>query len=474
MFFNFASSFKNLLFMLRNQLKILALLSSIVFLHSCLGDSEVTEISSDPSFVSLTFSANDSVPNLEDAVFTLEYDALLKDSVIVNMDSLPYQTRIDSVYATFIFKSSYAAYLIYENDSSAIISGSEAFDFTKIKAVLNIASDGVAQRKYPIKVNVHQVEPELYIWQKVSNAAHSLNVQRQKAVYFNDRLYLFVNDGQQNYLLTSSNGSAWTQSVVSGLPANATFEDLTVFNNRLYVTCGDSKIYSSTDGLTWTMQTYSEYEFTSLIFALNERLWAISHSLTDGKLRFASSVDGTEWLIYNEIPENFPVRGFASVVFDTKVNKQKGLVLTGFSSDGTALKTNWSTENGTYWVDFSVENTSLDSIGTGASLITYDDKLFLFGQDNKPVPGSYFRQSIDEGFSWQVPDSDYNNLPEEIAARHYSSVVVYQPRIYSSSDTPQEIEASNWIFFIGGKNVSNEYLTDVWKGKVNRKNFLRQ
>jgi hypothetical protein len=103
-----------------------------------------------------------------------------------------------------------AAYLVYENDSTALISGSVAFDFTKIKAIINIASDGVAQRKYPIKVNVHQVEPELYIWQKVSNAAHSLNVQRQKAVYFNDRLYLFVNDGQQNYLLTSSNGSAWT------------------------------------------------------------------------------------------------------------------------------------------------------------------------------------------------------------------------------------------------------------------------
>ncbi len=455
--------------MLRNQLKILALLGTIFFLNSCLGDGNVKEISSDPSFVSLTFSANNKIPNLKDAVFSLQYD-----SVIVNLDSLPYQTRIDSVYATFTFKSTYAAYLVYENDSTALISGNEAFDFTKIKAIINIASDGVTRRKYLIKVNVHQVEPELYIWQKVNDAAHSLNVQHQKAIYFNDRLYLFVNDRQQNYLFVSPNGVSWTQDVISGLPTNATFEDITVFNNQLYVTCGNSNIFSSGDGLTWTRQTYSEYDFTSLIFVLNDRLWAVSHSLTDGKLRFASSVDGTEWLIYNEIPENFPVRGFASVVFNTKVNKQKGLVLTGFSSDGTALKTNWNTEDGIYWVDFSAENASLDSIGRGASVINYDDKLLLFGQDNKPIPGSYFRQSVDQGFSWQVPDSNLNNLPKEMGIRHYSSVVVYRPRTYSSTDSKQEIESSNWIFIIGGKNAYDEYLTDVWKGKVNRKNFLRQ
>ncbi|HQF12213.1 MAG TPA: DUF6242 domain-containing protein, partial [Paludibacteraceae bacterium] len=266
--------------MLRNQLKILALLGTIFFLNSCLGDGNVKEISSDPSFVSLTFSANNKIPNLKDAVFSLQYD-----SVIVNLDSLPYQTRIDSVYATFTFKSTSAAYLVYENDSTALISGNEAFDFTKIKAIINIASDGVTRRKYLIKVNVHQVEPELYIWQKVNDAAHSLNVQHQKAVYFNDRLYLFVNDRQQNYLFVSPNGVSWTQDVISGLPTNATFEDITVFNNQLYVTCGNSNIFSSGDGLTWTRQTYSEYDFTSLIFVLNDRLWAVSHSLTDGKLR---------------------------------------------------------------------------------------------------------------------------------------------------------------------------------------------
>jgi len=148
--------------------------------------------------------------------------------------------------------------------------------------------------------------------------------------------------------------------------------------------------------------------------------------------------------------------------------------LTGFSSDGTALKTNWNTEDGIYWVDFSAENASLDSIGRGASVINYDDKLLLFGQDNKPIPESYFRQSVDQGFSWQVPDSNLNNLPKEMGIRHYSSVVVYRPRTYSSTASKQEIESSNWIFIIGGKNAYDEYLTDVWKGKVNRKNFLRQ
>jgi hypothetical protein len=51
--------------------------------------------------------------------------------------------------------------------------------------------------------------------------------------------------------------------------------------------------------------------------------------------------------------------------------------------------------------------------------------------------------------------------------------VVLKPKKYSTSDSKQIIEESNRIFIFGGKNGSTIY-SDVWTGKLNRKNFLIQ
>ncbi|MHB9143129.1 MAG: hypothetical protein ACYC25_14760, partial [Paludibacter sp.] len=104
----------------------------------------------------------------------------------------------------------------------------------------------------------------------------------------------------------------------------------------------------------------------------------------------------------------------------------------------------------------------------------YDNKLLLFGMRNDLERSvAPLKESTDEGLSWQTPDSVYNYLPDTYNQRSYQSVIVYKPRIYSKSDTKQQIEESNRIFIIGGKNGQNIF-SDVWTGKLNRKNFLRQ
>ena len=81
-------------------IKLTFLLLVTGFLSSCLPTDPTTTLSSDASFVSLTLSGNDSVKT---AKFTLNADGI----TIENKDSLPFQTRIDSVYTTISFKSSY-------------------------------------------------------------------------------------------------------------------------------------------------------------------------------------------------------------------------------------------------------------------------------------------------------------------------------------------------------------------------------
>ena len=83
---------------------VLFVFSAIIILSSCLDTTTPTTSSSDASFVSLTLAGNDSVKT---AKFTLDGDGV----TITNVDSLPYGTRIDSVYPSFSFKSSSKAVL---------------------------------------------------------------------------------------------------------------------------------------------------------------------------------------------------------------------------------------------------------------------------------------------------------------------------------------------------------------------------
>lgn len=456
-----------------SYIKFTVFLVGVIFLNSCLENDYVTNTSNNPCFVSLSFLKNDSVPNLENAVFTLVFDETIHDSIIVNLDSLPYQTRIDSVYAVFSFKSSSACYLIFDNDSLVTYSSGNPIDFTKVSQIKNIASDGVTQRTYYIKVNIHQVEPELYVWKKIANEIYSFPANDQKAIYFKDKIYFFVNAGSENYLYTSNNGTTWTECIINGLPSLTKFQDIKVFNDILFITQNNSNLYFSTDGMSWSIYQYADFKFSSLLFVMNNQLWAIVQTVNDGKYRFASTNNGSHWQLNNEIPANFPISNFTAISFYSRAKTPKALVINGTSVDNQPLKTRWSTENGSYWVDFSIEDKSLDSLDQGAPVISYDDKLFILGRNKEKTEKNYFRQSIDEGYSWQIPDSTYNYLPEDFQARHYSSFFVFNPRPYYKTDAKEQIEASNHIYIIGGKN-SFGWFSDVWTGKVNKKNFLRQ
>lgn len=468
-----------------NQFRLLFFLSPLILLSSCLGTTTVTATSDDPTFVSLTFAKNDSIPYLSTAVFTLA------DNTIVNLDSLPYKTRIDSVYPTFKFVSTAGArfYFLggnkYKKDS-ATVTGTDTIDFRQPVRIRNWASDGKTYSpKYEITVNVHQVDPEVYNWSKVIGDLNSTNSTSQKTIIKNDTLFFYSNDGTSSKLNVSIDGYAWNdQSVkLSGLPVNTPLNDMILFNGKLYLTQDGVNIYSSSNGFNWTKKAVSDFKFKSLAYVLlNDQqqlqLWAVVQSNADASYRFAITKDGVNWgLSAGTLPDNFPVKDFASVSYSSSTGKAKVLVSGGYSATDNvnALKNNWSSEDGVYWVDFSTENHTLDTLAVGASIISYDNKLFAFGTRRDRV-GNCFKVSKDEGLSWQIPDIKRNKLPLDLSLRNYQSVVVFKPSSLKGVQTPdkkQQILLSNRIFIIGGF-LGTTSSSDVWTGKLNRKNFLRQ
>ncbi len=455
--------------------KILILTLTISILSACWGDEE-KDYSDDPRFVSLTFAQNDSIPNLETAVFTLEYDANLDDSIIVNVDSLPYKTRIDSVMPTFSFKSTSGAYLVIRDTldtgyDTILVTGKDTVDFTRVKSITNYAALRTAEpRTYPIKVNVHQVEPELYLWNRSLSEDNKLVGNVQKTVYHNNQFLYFVSSGFTHQVYTSDNTTLWSApNTPINLPAYINFRDICAFDDKLLIAHEDGKIYESSNGINWSSKdpAVAGYTIENLLFVLENKLWAIFKKDIDNSYYFAESSDGNAWIITEKIPARFPLSDFAAISFASRTNKPKALALGGFSADGELLNSVWSVQknvdNVYKWVNLTQNNASFKAI-SGASIITYDDKLLLFGGvdiEGEVIAGG-FRESIDEGLNWRQIDTALT------VVRDTAQSIVYQARAYQSVVH----DADNHFIYLFGGRVQDEngitIFSDIWRGKLNR------
>lgn len=474
--------------MIRTPFKHLFFILVVVSFSACNWlNNETAVVSSNPTFLSLTFNKSDSVPALSTARFSLVWDDEFKDSVIVNLDSLPYQTKISKVIPKFSFYST-AGSIVYLKDKNNLpidtiaLSGTDTLDFNKVYKIKNTAADKVKERTYYIKVNVHKVQPELYQWNKVVNQIFTHAATKQKAVFFKNNFLLYVSSGIKNYLYTSTNATNWVDksTALVGFPTDCNMREIIQFNSKLYVVSTDSKLYSSADGFSWSTESITlsdnNFSFNSLLYIYKANLWAIMKSKTDNSYKFATSTDAKVWTVKAQIPVNFPIRDFASIGFLTRNNLSKALVAGGYSSNGEILKNVWSTENGDYWLDFSKENSTYGFIA-GSSIISYDNKLLLFGGLNNfgKVPLKPYLESKDEGLSWNVPDTINNRIQQMIiSSSNDTSFIKYEARAYQSVISTK-IGRDSLIYLIGGFNpLESVTYSDVWVGKLNRLGFIRK
>lgn len=474
--------------MTHNPFKPLFFILIVVFFSACNWlNNETAVLSSDPTFVSLTFNKSDSVPALSKAIFSLAWDDEYKDSVIVNLDSLPFQTNITKVTPKFIFRSTAGSTVFLKDENNLPIdtialSGTDTLDFTKVYKIKNTAEDKTKARTYFIKVNVHKVQPELYQWNKVVNKIFTHAATQQKAVYFKNNFLLYVSSGTNNYLYASTNANNWVDksTALAGFPTDCHMREMIQFNSKLYVISSDSKLYSSTDGFSWSVESITlsdnNFSLSSLLYIYKANLWAIMKSKTDNSYNFATSSDAKVWTVKAQIPVNFPIRDFASLGFLTRNNLSKALVAGGYSASGKLLKNVWSSENGNYWLDFSNENSTY-GFNAGSSIISYDNKLLLFGGINElgKVIQKPYLESKDEGLSWNVPDTINNRIQQMIiSSTNDTSYIKYEPRAYQSVISTK-IGRDSLVYLIGGVNPSESAIySDVWVGKLNRLGFIRK
>ena len=439
------------------------------FFISCLGNSNDPVQVSNPSvapFVSLIFTKNDSIPNLETAKFVIQYqdpEQLMidltnvnVDSLIVNLDSLPMGTPVNVVVAQFYFdqypSSAYAIYTDNFDKKLLMGDGTDTLNFTRPMIIQVTSHDGSNKFYYRMKVNVHKVIPYLYNWNHATDNIPAQYVDNQFTTVFNNQFFYYINYNNNGFLYnanTSYSELINASLLLENMPQSLNLQSIKFFNNKLYLfSKEDNKIYSTSDGYVWTAADFSipGYSIESLIMNYQDKLWGIVKDATDYYSTF--SIDGINWQIGDILPDNFPVSQFAAVPNSNHIANPKAYVYGGLTRDGEQSTKAFSTENGLSWIEFQpFKSTPLLSVGM--SIVSYDNKLLMFGGN---IDSTFVQVSVDEGFSWSQADTTAIKVPADFTLRTFQSVFV---------------DDDNRIVIVGGKDSLNNSLTDIWTIKLN-------
>ena len=420
-------------------------------------------VSDDATVTVMYFQSNDSSPNLSKAVFTIDDEK----GLITNLDSLPHGTRVDSAYAVLGFSST-DGYIVNDTFPETSYTTSKAYNFSKPVKLTNYASDGKSKKDYTITVNVHKVETYKHVWNLMTAAIFNSPSDNQKAVLLNNKYYFYTTNGSASIAYSSADTKNWkAESELTGLPANAVFRNMIVYNNQILLLHNGNELYTSGNGLTWEKHLINgdnNYDFLVLLFKFKNQFWSVAQNKTTKTLNIASSADGITWTVKNTLSAKFPISDFASTAFTPRYGREKVIVVGGIDVNGNKLNTRWSAENDLttdtlHWVNLQTKNNTFDAI-SGAGICYYGSKLLIFGGSDSYEQlrdtSVQMRQSINEGLTWAKPDTTLNMLPGDFKYRKNASVIVNP--------------SNNTLYIIGGKGIYVP-LADVWSVKANFYNF---
>ena len=447
-----------ILYFFKNMHKhyLLYIVAVLVF-FSCVSTNNSVTLSSDPT-ISSFYLTNDSFPVLKSTAFVIEEG--VDTGLIYNADSIKFGTPIDSVKPTIYYNASAVAAAVFYTPTDTIpLSSNDTIDFSQRPVLLHIISqDLTADKWYNVEVNVHQVDPDLYIWEQTADNLYSADYSAQKAVIQGDSIFLFISNGFEIKLLATTDGYTWTaERGISGLPQNVQIKGILSDGKNMFVGSNDA-IYTSTDAQNWTISKQDEsWVAVNMLFNFNNQVWAAVLSDGSDTYDLLSSADGTLWSEHKEqlSVADFPYTDYAAAAFLSASGRQRAILAGGYNISGMELKSVWNVEydgeRGYNWKQFTNEDDS-ELYSIGISILPYNNHLIMFGMEDNGAPSDiHMMESYTEGYSWTVVDTAHNKMPDSYIPRVAQTVV---------------IDSANHVFMIGGRSKST-ILTDVYKGKLN-------
>ncbi len=440
--------------MCRNQIHIVLLLMVAVALMCCNKRSS-TQLSSDPTITKMAFTANDSFPGLAKASFTIVSRHNGDTGLIYSNDSLMFGTDLKHVVPVFSYNASPYSVMFHvcndTVDTAFLFNSGSAVDFRQYPMyVTTTSADRSAMKTYEIQVVVHEADPDLFTWQKLSSEVCTESYDAQKAFVLNDRFYYIFNGLQQN-VYQSADAKTWEKMTLTD---TMSIGHLVV--GEKYALCLDGgRVKKTADIQLWeSVETDFSGEFIAGLMYFDERYWALAQ--VGEQRRLVYSEDGTKWEELGwTVPDDFPVEQFGAVSFFSTTGRPRALILGGYDSRGYICDGRWSFEwsvDGYRVVNLSDQNSSSYDPIAGAELFYYNNSLYLMGgmQLENKLLSEQMMVSTDEGMHWEAVDTAHNKFPLTIGKRYCMSATL-------RNDT---------VYVFGGKDQSKTY-SDTYSGVLN-------
>lgn len=471
-------------------------------------DDEVTVTISNVAVKGFSLKADSKVmANLDSVFFSID----LANGVIFNADSLPKGTSVEKLIPVITFSSSVSEAEISMTGGSEdektvdyLKNPSDTIDFTR-DVKLNVTSaDGTNKYTYRLKVNVHKLDSDSLIWDKLSVTklpSRLENPVAQKSVERDGSVYTLIeeNDGSYTWATAASLEDAqWDKSELN-LHFAPNVASLVNTSSSFWVLDEDGNLYESPDGEEWRE---TGEKWITLIGAYKDSVLGVKDS--EGTMMHchypaSDSIEDTE------MNPEFPLYGRSE--FRTIETKWAGdptaLFVGGETATGEISCHTWAFD-GSNWA--TIDDKSTPALA-GATLfkyivyrrtsntlkqIAYDAWILMGGVLEN---GDYNRKtyiSFDNGVTWNA-GSDALSIPDAFPGMAGGNAVV----LYSSLDAdladawkkiatkgiPTRATLSyttdgydiTWecpyIYMIGGESSSGELSDSIWRGVLARLTF---
>lgn len=454
-------------------------------------------------------SKSGSKVSLDSVFFSID----LNKGVIFNADSLPVGTDVTKLVANISYTSSASAVTIIQSGGTTTgeidykSNPSDSIDFSG-KVMLKItAEDQTTTRSYNIKVNVHKMEPDSLVWDRLAVTPFPSRLpspKAQKTVKFKDTSYSLIEESDGSYTLAVASdllSGQWDKQNVS-FDFAPDVRTLNVTPDKLFILDSEGLLHTSADGLAWVNTGVT---WVNIIGAYGDKMLGI-RSEGGHLLHTMWPADASHPEV--ALSEGFPIDGFSNFVqFSNRwTTLPIGFMAGGVLPDGSLTDKTWGYD-GDHWAVLS-EGMMPELKGatlvpyyvyrkTSSSLVQTEFSVWmLIGGELEDATGNRkIYESYDNGVNWYAASSQMQ-LPDYFPGlRSLDGIVVEWPKQASLAGNWSDLGRSNvpgmtrvkfevedyevywdcpYIYIFGGVEADGSLNGEVWRGVLNRLTFVPQ
>ena len=389
------------------------------------------------------------MPNLDSVYFSID----LNRGIIFNADSLPKGTAITRLTPVITFPSTVtSATIVMEGGSHREgsvdykKSPTDTIDFSGNVKLILATEDDALTRTYTIKINVHKAVADSLMWDRMADTPLPSRLsapKNQKTVALGKRSFTLVEESDASLTMSVCDDlktGKWTKHALS-LPFKPQIRTLAASDDALYILDNDGRLFTSTDGLSWSDTATA---WSRILGGYGKRLLGLK---ADGSRTLHDIYPRPEGFTPSEIASDFPTDDYSNMLgFSSKWADNPYAYISGGRRGDTLLSATWAFD-GSDWAKIS--NAPLPPLRealmvpyfvyrkTSTSWIQteYSVTLCIGGRDKAGKLSRKVYLSYDNGVNWSEA-GQLMQLPDFLPSLSGADAII--------SSTPMEAPLLNW------------------------------